>query len=414
MRSGPHDNKSGEIRMGVMKQVTSKAVLYIRVSTDEQAEDALNLINQETRCRNYCEQKRLTVVKVFTDAGASARSSDRPEFQNMLAYCREHRNDVQYVVVQDLSRFARNHRDQAEAIFDLERSGVRLRSTYESNIDETAAGKFSANLYGAFNQFFSDSHSEKQRDRKRLAVAGGRVPWKAPIGYVNVRAKEGANIVPDEKRAPLIRRAFELVATRKKKWEVLKIVNDEGLTTVSGKPVSNQTLHSILRNPIYAGWVSLSSDTTLDPVRGLHEPIVSQELFDSVQAVLDGKKLPTPSRRKVNPTFPLRRLVRCRTCGTPLTGANCKGRGGLYPRYWCRQRGCRAVSLPKAQLESEFPEIPRTTGGEQGQDSRLPEDRGKGLGGEARKRSTGVQKAHHAVGGTEEAQEQSAQSPNGR
>ncbi len=158
----------------------------------------------------------------------------------MLAYCRGHRNDVRYVVVQDLSRFARNHKDQGQAIYDLGLSGVRLRSTYEPNIDETAAGKLAANLFGAFNQFFSDSHSEKQRDRKRLAVAGGRVPWKAPIGYVNVRAKEGANIVPDEKRAPLIRRAFELVATRKKKWEVLKIVNEEGLTTVSGKPVSNK------------------------------------------------------------------------------------------------------------------------------------------------------------------------------
>lgn len=67
----------------MIKQETSKAVLYIRVSTDEQAEDALNLINQETRCRRFCEQKGLTVVKVFTDAGESARSSDRPEFQNM-------------------------------------------------------------------------------------------------------------------------------------------------------------------------------------------------------------------------------------------------------------------------------------------------------------------------------------------
>jgi DNA invertase Pin-like site-specific DNA recombinase len=94
---------------------------------------------------------------------------------------------LNYVVVQDLSRFARNHKDQAEAIWDLGRCGVLLRSTYESNIDETAAGKLAANIFGAFNQFFSDSHSEKQRDRKRQAVAAGRVPWRAPIGYVNVK-----------------------------------------------------------------------------------------------------------------------------------------------------------------------------------------------------------------------------------
>ncbi len=89
-------------------------------------------------------------------------------------------------------------------------------------------------------------------------------------------------------------------------------------------------------------------------MRGLHEPIVTQELFDRVQAILDGKKPLTPARRKVNPEFPLRRLVRCQACGSPLTGAHCKGRNNRYPRYWCRQRGCRAVSLPKAHLESEF------------------------------------------------------------
>src|SRR4051812_46887950 len=106
-----------------------RAVIYIRVSTEEQAEDALNLVNQEKRCRNYCQQKGLTIVESFVDAGASARSSDRPEFQRMLAYCKIQRNKVSYVVVQDLSRFARNNRDQGDAIFQLQSSGVSLRST---------------------------------------------------------------------------------------------------------------------------------------------------------------------------------------------------------------------------------------------------------------------------------------------
>jgi len=107
-----------------MKQKESnKAVLYIRVSTDEQAEDALNLVNQEKRCRNYCHQKGLSVVTIFIDAGESARTSDRPEFQRMLAYCKASRNEIRYVVVQDLSRFARNHKDQAQAIYDLGRWG---------------------------------------------------------------------------------------------------------------------------------------------------------------------------------------------------------------------------------------------------------------------------------------------------
>jgi hypothetical protein len=72
----------------------------------------------------------------------------------MLAYCRTHRSKVRYVVVQDLSRFARNNQDQAQTISELGRIGVLLRSTYESNIDETAAGRLAANIFGTFNQYF--------------------------------------------------------------------------------------------------------------------------------------------------------------------------------------------------------------------------------------------------------------------
>jgi DNA invertase Pin-like site-specific DNA recombinase len=274
-----------------MKQTQgNRAVIYIRVSTDEQALDALNLVNQEKRCRSYCQQKGLSVVKIFT--------SDRPEFQRMLAFCKARRSEIHYVIVQDLSRFARNHKDQAETIWELGRCGVLLRSTYESNIDETAAGKLAANIFGAFNQFFSDSHSEKQRDRKRQSVAAGRVPWHAPIGYVNVSSKAGANIEPDPQRAPLITRAFELMDTQVyKKSDVLRIVTKEGLTTRSGKQVASQSFDKILANSIYAGWVSLPSDSDTAPVRGLHKPIVAQDLFDRVQHILNGRKPPVVARR---------------------------------------------------------------------------------------------------------------------
>jgi site-specific DNA recombinase len=231
----------------------------------------------------------------------------------------------------------------------------KVRSVYESHIDDSAVGKLNANIVGTFNQFSSDAHSEKQRAKKRLAVAAGRVPWHAPTGYVNVSSKTGANIEPDPQRAPLITHAFELVsAGLHKKSEVLRIVASEGLTTRTGKPIASQSFDHILTNPIYAGWVWLPSDPDTAPVRGLHKPLVTQELFDRVQAVLDGRKPSAGARRKVNPEFPLRRLVRCEPCGTPLTGAFCRGRSGSYPRYWCRQKGCRRVSTPKAALESTF------------------------------------------------------------
>ncbi len=196
------------------------AVVYVRVSTDEQANGPLNLSNQRIRCIEHCERNGWPIVEVFIDPGESARSADRPAFQKMLAFCKRRSREVGYVIVQDLSRFARNLDDQAHTINELRQIGVLLRSTSENNIDETAAGRLSANIYGTFNQYFSDALSEKMKDRTRQAVAAGRFPWRAPIGYINFGGKVGANIRPDPERAPLIRMAFEMMGrgcTRKRR-----------------------------------------------------------------------------------------------------------------------------------------------------------------------------------------------------
>jgi len=191
------------------------------------------------------------------------------------------------------------------------------------------------------------------KDRTRQAVSAGRFPWRAPLGYINIGGKDGPNIKPDSERAALITRAFQLVATgRYKKADVLRIVTDEGLKTARGKSLTPQTFQALLKNPLYAGWVTLPSDESFLPVKGLHEPIVSQELFDRVQDVLAGRKPSGTPKRKYNPELPLKCLIRCGVCETPITGGFVKGRSKKYGHYWCRK--CHAVKSTKETLESEF------------------------------------------------------------
>jgi site-specific DNA recombinase len=91
-------------------------------------------------------------------------------------------------------------------------------------------------------------------------------------------------------------------------------------------------------------------------VKGLHSPIVSQDLFDAVQGVLSGRKLSSAPKRKQNPAFPLKHFVKWGVCGTPLTGGMNKGKKKHYPNYWCRYAECRTVRVSKHVLESEFVE----------------------------------------------------------
>jgi site-specific DNA recombinase len=340
------------------KQVKG-AALYIRVSTDEQAEEGLSLGIQEKQCRDYCARNGLPLSEnaIFIDPGESARSAKRPEFQRMLTFCRTHRGSIGFVVVSQLSRFARNNKDQANAICELRSYGIDVRSVSEPNVDDTPAGRLAANLLGAFNQYFSDDLSDRMQKRMRTSVEEGRFPWPAPIGYRNVKMRNGANIVPDPERAPLIREAFELSATGLyKKAEVLRIVTEKGLrTTHKNKCLSPQTFVELLKKPVYCGWVCPPSLPGLR-VKGLHEPIVSEDLFNRVQDLLCGRKQLVAGRRRHNPKLPLKWFVKCAHCGTPLTGAFCTGKNKSkkYARYWCRNGNCGAVKLSKAALEQQF------------------------------------------------------------
>jgi hypothetical protein len=139
-----------------------------------------------------------------------------------------------------------------------------------------------------------DKFDSLQPEDPRRNTIVGYIAWLnvefQAVDYLNIKSKTGPYIKPDGERAPLIARAFELMATGlHKKIDVLRLVTSKGLTTKTGKPVTPQSFDRILGNPIYAGWIPLSRSGECPPARRLHQPIITQELFDRVQAVRAGK-----------------------------------------------------------------------------------------------------------------------------
>src|SRR5882724_10658793 len=231
------------------------AVLYIRVSTVEQASSNNSLPVQEKKGRDYCGQHGLIVVKVFSDRGGSARVADRKQFQAMLKFCRHHKREVSHVIVSDLSRFSRNVGDQPNSIVELAQSGVKLLSVDESQIDDSAAGKMAQGMIGVFNQYFSDALSERTKFRMQAGVQAGRWLWKGPIGYRNDTSTK--IVVMDSEAATFVRKAFSLIADGiyPSTEPVLRLLVTMGFKTAKGSPVSRQTFEKMLKNPFYAGWV---------------------------------------------------------------------------------------------------------------------------------------------------------------
>ena len=209
-------------------------------------------------------------------------------------------------------------------------------------------------MLSAIAQFENEVKADRTKAGMQSALESGRWTFGAPLGYIQTGGR-GSSIVPDPERAPHVRRAFDLLASGShKKHDVLRILTAEGLRRLSGKPVSITTFQAMVRNPIYAGVMKVRGWPHLPPMRGDFEPIVSQELFDQAQAVLDGKRRTVTSYSRNHPDFPLRRSVHCEACGTPLTGSWSKGRSKRYAHYRRPSPKCRAVNVSRDTLHASF------------------------------------------------------------
>jgi DNA invertase Pin-like site-specific DNA recombinase len=326
------------------------AVIYVRVSTKEQTEN-LSLPTQVKACEEYCERQGFQVLARFREEGESAKTADRTELQKLLQFCRKNKRTVQFVVVFNLTRFAREKYDHFALRAYLKSLGISLRSATEP-IDDTSTGKLMEGVLAAFAEFDNDVRSERTRGGMKAALELGRWTFLAPLGYVNAPRSSGKSLVVDPERAPLVRRAFQDYATgRFTKDEVRKSVNALGLRTRRGKPVPSQTFDAMLRNRVYIGRVDVRDFNV--STRGDFDPLVTDRIFFRVQAILNGRNEVTASRQRNDPDFPLRGYVRCETCGKTLTASWSKGRSDYYAYYHCRGR-CRAVNISKARLEELF------------------------------------------------------------
>ena len=328
----------------------NRAVIYCRVSSKDQVAN-FSLETQEKACGDYCKKHGSAVDKVFIEEGESAKTANRTEFQKMLAYCRENKGRVKWVVVYSVSRLPAAVHDHAQTRAHLASLGISLRSVTES-FDESSQGKLMESIMASFAQFDNDVRAERTVAGMKAAIQAGKWTFKAPPGFLNSGGIPGPSLVHDSERAPLVRQAFEFYATGlHTKQKVLEIVTAAGLQTQKGKPISKQTFNAMLRKPVYAGWIQVARWG--ERVRGDFEPLVGQEVFDTVQALLNGKRVSVTPRLRSHPDFPLRHFVKCGCCGRPLTASWQKGRSARYGYYWC-PNSCPGVSVRKENLERIF------------------------------------------------------------
>ena len=310
---------------------------YIRVSTVKQGEHGSSLQEQRDAITTFATRNGLHISEWFEERETAAKAGRR-EFTRMLAALTK--GKASGVIFHKIDRSARNLKDWT-AVQDLAELGIDVRFTQES----INLGSNEGRLTGDFLAVISSHYIRNLREEVRKGIRGrlkqGLYPFKAHTGYLDQGG--GKPKTPDPARAPFIRLAFELYSTGKFSLHALADeLYKRGLRSNTGKKVGVNRLAEILRNLFYIGIIRMKGSG--ESYVGVHEPIVSKDLFDRVQDVLDGKL----ATRPLTHDFLFRRTIVCAHCKYRLIGETKKG----YIYYRCHTRTCPTLSLREELIDA--------------------------------------------------------------
>src|SRR5712692_7289544 len=315
---------------------------YARVSTPRQGEKGVSLLEQRHAIERYARQHHLEITRWFEER-ESASQTGRPAFNDMLRLLRLRK--VQGVVIHKIDRSARNMQDWAD-VGKLADAGVEVHFASE-NVDlKTVGGRLSADIQAVVAAHYSRNLREEVKKGLYGRLKQGFYPFRAPIGYLD-QGSAKVNIL-DPMRAPLLQEAFTLYASGKFSLpDLAEEMFRRGLRNRNGGPVTINGLVTILKNPFYIGLIRINK--TGQTFASNHEPLVTTEMFERVQAVLTGKRVD----RSKNHVFTYSRIARCGTCGYSLIAERKKG----HVYYRCHNRPfktpatCPPTSVREEQLD---------------------------------------------------------------
>ena len=337
--------------------VRKQAVIYARVSSKEQEKEGFSIPAQLKLLKEYAAANGFAVAQEYIDV-ETAKQAGRAAFGEMVAYLKAHPS-VRVMLVEKTDRLYRNLKDwvtvdELNVEMHFPKEGVVL--SRESRSSE----KFMHGIKVLMAKNYIDNLSEETRKGMTEKAAQGFWPSNAPLGYRNVTRDDGRKIiVADEATAPIIRGMFEWYA-----WgdvstqEVTKKARAAGLVfRKSGGRIPKSTVAAILRNRIYTGRFDWDGKT----YQGRYEAIVPAELWERVQAVMDGRNARGAKKGRRN--FAFSGLIACHACGCAVVGEIKKER---YVYYHCtgyadkcqaKPASCRRKYVREEALEAQFTEL---------------------------------------------------------
>lgn len=356
-----------------------KVVAYARVSSKEQAEKELSIPAQLEAMRNYCKQKGWKLVHEYIDAGKSAKTDERPEFQRMIAMAKRPNRGFDAIIVHKYDRFSRNRDDHVIYKSLLKKIGIIVYSVTEQADPETPHGFLLEGIMEVISEFYNmNLKTETMKGMKENAKRGYHNGGQAPYGYRTAAVKEIGGrtksvwvLGPDEE-VNTVRRIYDLYVRQNKGYRAIAyLLNEEEIPSPGGKLWSWSTIWHILHNPAYIGqkvWnkydysngkkkkapEELIISANAQPV------IIDRDTFNAVIAKSKERNYSGGAYKATGPSlYILRGLLICPDCGFKMvTGSNSKNARGKTRYYHCGTyhrkgpKACNRNIVYKDKIES--------------------------------------------------------------
>jgi DNA invertase Pin-like site-specific DNA recombinase len=328
--------------------------IYCRKSSEAEDRQVMSIESQlSTLRRTFGQNEAVDTIEVIEEA-FSAKAPGRPLFNAMLT--RVERGEADGIVAWAPDRLARNSIDGGRIVYLLDRGVIKDLKFATYTFENNSQGKFMLQIMFGQSKYYSDALSENVKRGNSTKLEKGWRPNQGPLGYLNDKASK--TIVKDPDRFLFIRRMFELALSGS--YSVRRICDvareEWGFRTplrkrTGGKPVALSGIYKILSNPFYAGMVVWGGKI----YPGAHEPVVSIDEFNRLQALFRTPDKPKPKVRE----FAFTGVIHCGECGLLITAEQKTNRyGRQYIYYHCTKRRadyqCRQPSIRVEKLTEQI------------------------------------------------------------
>jgi DNA invertase Pin-like site-specific DNA recombinase len=320
-----------------------KAVIYARYSSDNQREESIE--GQLRECGAYAEREGITIVNNYIDRALSAKTDNRPAFQQMIEDGKKNLFDA--ILVWKLDRFARNRTDSAIYKAVLRKNNVKVVSATEK-ISDGPEGIILEAMIEGMSEYFSAELSQKvSRGMTENALKSKFNGGNYTFGYA---IDENGHFSPDPLAAPIVVEVFQKYADGATVQSMANELIARNIRTTKGNPMNYNRVHHMLTNRRYLGEYKFKDVTIPDAFA----PIIPQALFDEVQRRMEKNKK-APATRKAKQEYILSGKLFCGKCGEQMVGECGRGKmGKVYFYYKCanaKRRKCDKKSAQKAWIE---------------------------------------------------------------